>query len=381
MRSNSLQKKVFLPFPNWEGVGGWVKNISTRNKMQLSYFNTNLPRLFCGINPVLHSRQRRTGFDMFPYDDSQSNGKSVLVIGAAGLDIVGRTTEMLELQTSTPAKVRPSFGGVARNIAENLAHLGEDVHLITAVGQDQFGWQLLEHADSAGINIDDCLASNKYATSSYLAVLTEKGLLSFALYDMRVLEAITPNHIRDRAHLFKEASLVFVDANLCPATLRTIFHQARLAKIPVCADAASHKVAPRLLPYLDKLLMLTANAHEASFLTNTEFQIADRDAAQLAARNLINLGVQAAFIPIAEFGVCYATPQTSGHIPAMRTRIADPTGAGDALTATLIYGYLNDIPLEEALRLGVSAASLTLRHPGTVVPDLSLEKIYDQLVI
>ena len=87
---------------------------------------------------------------MYPYEDSPAADKSVLVIGAAGLDIVGRAVEMLEPKTSTPAKVRPSFGGVSRNVAENLAHLGLDVQMITAVGRDQFGWQLLEHADSAG---------------------------------------------------------------------------------------------------------------------------------------------------------------------------------------------------------------------------------------
>ena len=129
---------------------------------------------------------------MYPYEDSLSADKTVLVIGAAGLDIVGRTVEMPEPKTSIPAKVRPSFGGVARNVAENLAHLGMDVQLITAVGQDQFGWQLLEHADSAGVGIDFCIASDKRSTASYLAVLTETGELNFAMYDMRVLETITP---------------------------------------------------------------------------------------------------------------------------------------------------------------------------------------------
>jgi hypothetical protein len=37
MRSNSLQKKVFLPFPIWEGAGGWVNTIANpiKNKMRL----------------------------------------------------------------------------------------------------------------------------------------------------------------------------------------------------------------------------------------------------------------------------------------------------------------------------------------------------------
>ena len=51
------------------------------------------------------------------------------------------------------------------------------------------------------------------------------------------------------------------------------------------------------------------------------------------------------------------------------------------MTAAVIFGLLNDIPLDDAVRLGISAASLTLRHRGTVSSELSLEKLYDQLVI
>ncbi|MEN6394155.1 MAG: PfkB family carbohydrate kinase, partial [Anaerolineaceae bacterium] len=86
-------------------------------------------------------------------------------------------------------------------------------------------------------------------------------------------------------------------------------------------------------------------------------------------------------ITLGDQGLCYATSEISGFIPAIKTEIVDPTGAGDALTATLIFALLNNIPIDDAVRLGVSAASLTLRHSGAVVPDLSLQKLYDQLVI
>jgi pseudouridine kinase len=79
--------------------------------------------------------------------------------------------------------------------------------------------------------------------------------------------------------------------------------------------------------------------------------------------------------------VVYATSETSGHVPAIRTKIIDPTGAGDALTATMIFSILNNIPLDDAVRLGVTAATLTLQHRSTVIPDLSLEMLYDNLVI
>jgi pseudouridine kinase len=68
----------------------------------------------------------------------------VLVIGAASIDFVGRLKTDLRTGTSNPAQILGSYGGVARNIAENLARLGQPATLLAAVGEDQIGDQLLK---------------------------------------------------------------------------------------------------------------------------------------------------------------------------------------------------------------------------------------------
>ena len=95
----------------------------------------------------------------------------------------------------------------------------------------------------------------------------------------------------------------------------------------------------------------------------------------------MNAGVEIVIITLAEEGVVYATAHDSGHIPAMATEVIDSTGASDALTATVVFGLLNDFPTEEAIRLGVSAAALTLACTDTVCQELSLDLLYDHLVI
>ncbi|HEY4689215.1 MAG TPA: PfkB family carbohydrate kinase, partial [Anaerolineae bacterium] len=70
----------------------------------------------------------------------------VLVIGAAGLDIKGRAAGPLLPGTSNAGRVRRSLGGVARNVAENLARLDVNVTLLTAVGDDAAGRQIMEQA-------------------------------------------------------------------------------------------------------------------------------------------------------------------------------------------------------------------------------------------
>lgn len=312
-----------------------------------------------------------------PQPDPQ---KPVLVIGAAGLDLVGRLKTPAVSGVSSPAEVQPSFGGVARNIAENLARLGQPVMLLTAVGKDFLGDELLRQTAAAGVDVSACLQSQRKHTGAYLAVVNTDGQFEFGLDDMEVIAELSPQYLQSQVALFQNAGLVLIDGNLPSASIRAVFKLAHAAHIPVCADPASTALAPRLIPHLAEIYLLSANGAEASVLCQVNSPPQTPDAALDTARCLVNLGIEIAVIPIAKTGVCYASGEISGHTPAITTPVVHPTGAGDALTATLIFGLLNDIPLDEAVRLGVSAASLTLRHPGSVLPDLSLEKLYDELI-
>jgi pseudouridine kinase len=312
-------------------------------------------------------------------DFSQFPDQPVLVIGAAGMDIVGRLRDELHPGSSTPAHIRTSCGGVSRNVAENLARLGQPVRLLTVVGDDQAGEQLLQNTAAAGVDVRAALRTPEHPTGTYLAVIDAAGRKQYGLDDMRAISALTAAYVREQEDLFYEASLLFVDANLPKETMRAAMALARKARLPVCADPTSQILAERIRPYLPRLSLVRPNNAEAAVLCEHDFNAASRREALAAANQIVAQGAGIVIITMAEFGVCYATAETNGHIPAMRTALIDPTGAGDALTATVIFALLNEIPLDDAVRLGVAAASLTLRHKGAVVPDLSLEKLYDQL--
>jgi len=136
----------------------------------------------------------------------------VLVIGAAGVDVVRHPDTGMQPGTSTPAKIRFSFGAVALNISENLARLGQPVKLITAVGKGYFGEQLLKQVSDADVDTSLVIRTEE-PTGSYLAIL-EDGAKQFALDDLRSINALTPAYLRDNYQIFKEASRIFADANL-----------------------------------------------------------------------------------------------------------------------------------------------------------------------
>jgi pseudouridine kinase len=308
-----------------------------------------------------------------------SSDAPVLVIGSAGVDIIGRLDRQSLSGTSNPGRIRTSFGGVARNVAENLARLGQPVNFISVVGQDSTGDDLIRQLESAGVDVSAVLRTNKYSTGTYLGVVNSKGELQFGIDDMRATSLLSSDYLRKHVGLFKKASLLFFDANLGIATIKTMMSLANRAQLRVCADPTSTSLADRLCPYMSRLSLITPNSSEASVLCGNPIDASQFHEAMETAKFLVSQGAEVVLITLAEFGVVYATSETSGHVPSIRTKILDPTGAGDALTATVIFSMLNDISLDDGVRLGVSAASLTLHHRGSVLPDLSLEILYDHL--
>ncbi|MGQ9627364.1 MAG: carbohydrate kinase family protein [Anaerolineae bacterium] len=303
----------------------------------------------------------------------------VVVVGAAGMDTKGRARGPLVPATSNPGDIRISVGGVGRNIAENLARLGVNTFLLSVVGDDDSGWSILECTRAGGVNVEHVLVQAKSRSAAYLAVLDEEGRLAISVDDMEIVKSITSQYIYQRRRLIRDSDMVVMDANLLTSTIRSLLKVARRYRVPVCADPTSTSLAVRLRDHLPELYMVTPNVAEAEVLC--EMSISNRDEALQAAKKLVAMGVEVAIVTLAEMGVCYATTEVSGHVPAIRGEIVDLTGAGDAMTAGIVFGLLNEFPVDEAVRLGVSAASLTLSCRETVCPDLNLEKLYDQLVI
>lgn len=305
-------------------------------------------------------------------------GKFVLIIGAMAIDAKGKPDVALVPGTSTPGMVRLSVGGVARNVAENLSRLGVRTRLLSAVGDDPSGRLLLDLTAASGVDVSHVITVPDYRTATYIAVLDRYGVPAHAIDDMSITHILTPRWIEERRDLFRDAAMVVCDANLLADTLATVFDLAASYGCPVCVDLTSTSLAPRLLPHLPQIYLLRGSIQEAQALLGEEGQSLD---AQRLAMRLVNMGAETAIVTLAEMGLYYATSGENGRMPALRRDIVDLTGAGDALTAAVIFGLLNEFPIGEAVRLGISAAALTIQCPETVCPDLSLERLYDELVI
>lgn len=304
---------------------------------------------------------------------------AIVVIGAASLDIKGQLARDFLPGTSNAATIRLSAGGVGRNIAENLVRLGMPTALIAAVCEDDFGRAIIQQTEAAGVDVSGVLVSCEQRSASYIAIVTPKRELLAGLDDSSAARAITPEWIDLFADQLRNAPMVVLDANLTRATVDHVLDLCAAADVPVALEPVAFGLATRFRERVGRFTLAIPNAFEAEALAG--MRVEDVASAIRAAQQLVSLGTEIAVITLAQEGAVYATGSEVGHVPALATDVVDPTGAGEALAAAVIYGLTNDIPLAECVRLGVIAATVTLRSPETVATELSLEYLYAQLEI
>lgn len=303
----------------------------------------------------------------------------VVVVGAACLDVKARLRGDTVAGTSNPGEVRISIGGGARNIAENLARLGMQTALLSVVCEDDFGRAIIGQTGRAGVQIDHVLRSCDQHSAAYIAMLGSHGHLLVGVDDTSAISALVPEYIEEHADLLRAARMVVIDANVPIESAECLLAICAEAGVPVVLDPVAFTPALRYRSLIGSFFMVVPNEIEATALTDV--RISNESHASQAAKQLIGAGCQIAIVTRADAGLVYATHALTGNVPALEVEVVDPTGAGDALTAAVVYALLNDIPIDEAVRLGVSAAALTLSSAETVRQDLSLESLYAQLVI
>ncbi|MCO5732825.1 carbohydrate kinase [Rhizobium sp. SSA_523] len=294
----------------------------------------------------------------------------VMCIGGAVFDRKYRARQAIVPETSNPVDGARSHGGVARNVAENLSLLGASVGFVSILGEDEAGQAILAHLRGRGIDTGQVILTAERPTAEYAAVLDPSGDLVLGLADMAIFDLFQPAHI-DRAwsHL-ASAALVFADCNLPAETLHHLVRRRRDARFRLVIDAVSAPKVVRLPQDLAGVDLVFMNLDEANALLARHGH--ERVQAPLeAARALTGLGVREAVVSMGAHGMAIATGERLVHVPAVKARPVDMTGAGDAMIAATLYRLLAGDETVEAARMGTLAGALTTETDKSVHAELS----------
>ncbi len=296
----------------------------------------------------------------------------VMAVGGANLDISACADQPLRAADSAPGRVHTSAGGVARNVAENLARLGHATRLLSAVGDDPQGHSLLAATRMAGVDVSACWVVPGAASASYVSVHDHAGALTVAVNDMQIIEHITPERLAPHARQFQQAAALVVDCNLAEPALAWLLANCDAA--PVFVDAVSAFKCRRVLASLSRVHTLKVNRLEAGALSG--LPLGSEAEVEAAAGWLHRQGVRNIVLSLGDQGLYFSQAHGAcGWQRALPVTVVSTTGAGDALLAGLVHSHLAGAKLSRAARFASGCAALTLTVASANHPGLSVDRV------
>lgn len=296
-------------------------------------------------------------------------------VGACHLDRKARAESAFVAGASNPVALRCCPGGVARNVAENLARLGAEVALVSRLGRDGEGEALLAALGGLPLELGGVTRSDTAPTAFHLIALEPDGEMLVAVADMRIYDEMTPALLQSLPAELWDVDAVFADCNLPAETLGWL---AGLRSDSVClaVNGVSPAKAMRLRPLLDCCDLLFVNRQEAAALLERPAEGLD---AEVAAAALRAAGVGEVAMTLGAAGLCLASEEETVVLPSFENRVVDITGAGDALAAAYLAARLGGLGLAAAGRRALAAAQLTVACAESVSPEISPQTL-DRLV-
>lgn len=283
----------------------------------------------------------------------------ILCIGSVLWDIIGRAPVHMRAGADVPGRITRLPGGVAMNIAMTLTRFGLRPAILTAIGRDSQGLDLIAAAEVLGIDCSFVYRSDDLPTDRYMAIEGANGLIA-AVADAHSLEAAGEKILRALADgrlgsaTAPWAGPVALDGNLTQALLAEIARSSLFAAADLRVAPASPGKAERLAPLLaHPRATLYVNLEEAGVLCQRDFTSAEEAAAGLLARGasrvLVTDGARASADGKAGEGVITAAPP-----PVLVTRV---TGAGDTFMAAHLVAEREGAGRDSALHRALKAAA------------------------
>ena len=276
----------------------------------------------------------------------------ICVIGGANVDITASSGEAFRLGDSNPGKVEVSWGGVGRNIAHNLALLGDEVQLLTIFGGGLFGPVIAQACRDLGIGVGHSEIAPEGTHSFFVSINNADGELVGGVADMNATEGITPAWLAARQEVMDAADVVVADANSSADALAWLIDHCRK---PLFLDAVSVAKAGRIqeavtLSKKKSFFALKCNAIENVALASV----------QGCRRRYVSVGAEG--LKVEENGRLY-------EFPALPCLVRNVTGGGDALLAGIVHAG-PEASVEESARWGLACARCAVESPHAVSDEI-----------
>ncbi len=286
----------------------------------------------------------------------------IAVVGSNMIDLITYVNRMPEAgETIEAPRFEMGFGGKGANQAVAAARLGSRVMMVTRVGDDAFGKNYLENFRAQGIDVRH-VSPAPGLSNGVAPIFVDPSGENRILIIQGANTQLLPADVDRAAQDLLECDLILMQLEV---PLETVYHTVAFAakhgKEVVLNPAPAH---PELdVARLAGLTFLVPNQTELALLSRMPTGTVTQNEA--AARSLIARGIRSIIVTLGGDGALLVTASGVQHVPPVKVKPVDTTGAGDAFIGSFAHHYAASRDVEASLRQAVRYAAQSITRPGT----------------
>ncbi|MCD6105597.1 MAG: carbohydrate kinase family protein [Thermosipho sp. (in: Bacteria)] len=232
-------------------------------------------------------------------------------------------------------------GGKATNVAINLSKFGLKVGLISVIGNDVFGKVVLNILSEKNI---DFLGKKVNETTSLTSIIVDKFGKNTMFHNIGANSKLSSDLIP------KKIPFSFVQSGIPTDTIIKAINNSKISFLELSETSQFEMIKP----LLKKIKFVSLNENELNNIFKTNNTEKNLHLLSNFSNNIL--------LKIGEKGLIFLDEKGKVYmVPAKKTDVINTTGAGDAISAAFIYGFLKKWEIPEILRFCVKFASQIIK--------------------
>lgn len=264
-------------------------------------------------------------------------------------------------------------GGVARNIAENLAHVNREVEFVTIAEDGGVSAGALEKLRKTGVCLDYVTTVREGAHGMWLVILNENGDVAGQISKMPDIAALERLVDEKGDEIISRCENIVLEMDAGEAISEKVFSLAQKYGKKVYVIVGNMSVILKRRDLVKKAEVFICNDAEIANLLERDISYLSPDRMKEELKSAVtNEGYPSLVVTMGENGCAYYDKSSAecGVCPAERAKVVDTSGAGDAFFSGTVAALTNGLPLCEAVRHGTHLACLTLQSTESSCPEI-----------
>jgi len=306
----------------------------------------------------------------------------IVVIGAVFVDIKGFPEDAYIPDGRNAGHIEYIHGGVARNVAEDIANAELRPTFVSIVDDTPLGADVVKKLKNHKVNTD-YLLTKRDGMGTWLAVFDNNGDVAGSISKRPNMLHVVELLEQKGDEIFADADAIVVEIDIDKEVIKKSFELAKKHNKKIFALVSNMSIAVHRRDFIKELDCFICNIAEAGILfTDDYIGKTPEEMCEILAEKVKQARIKAMVVTMGADGAVYANMEgQKGICPARKVQVKDTTGAGDAFCAGVSIGLTYGKDLPGAIDIGSALAASVITSSENVCPrfmpeELGIEKQY-----